>query len=193
MRLVTVDLIPHASVAAPAGLRVSAGFAQCEGGRALGFRYVLEGSLAGLRIPGGTQVGRSDGLWQHTCLEAFLKPDAAETYLELNFSPAGAWAAYRFQGRRTGMRPVAELAAPAVHCTRAGERLEVNVTLDLGSLRDEVAGAPGRAGLAAVIEDSRGKLSYWALRHGSGAPDFHDPATFTLPFPPPLGAKGTRP
>jgi hypothetical protein len=40
-----------------------------------------------------------------------------------------------------------------------------------------------RAGLAAVIEDERGQLAYWALAHRSTQPDFHDPASFTMQVP----------
>jgi hypothetical protein len=35
-------------------------------------------------------------------------------------------------------------------------------------------------GLAAVIEESSGALSYWALRHAPGKPDFHHPYGFIL-------------
>jgi hypothetical protein len=35
-------------------------------------------------------------------------------------------------------------------------------------------------GLSAVIEDLDGVLSYWALRHPPGKPDFHHPDTFAL-------------
>ena len=46
-------------------------------------------------------------------------------------------------------------------------------------------GSPGRAGglrlaLAAVLEDQQGALSYWALAHPPGKPDFHHPVGFTL-------------
>ena len=34
--------------------------------------------------------------------------------------------------------------------------------------------------LAAVIEDRSGALSYWALRHAPGKPDFHHPQGFAL-------------
>jgi hypothetical protein len=34
--------------------------------------------------------------------------------------------------------------------------------------------------LAAVIEDENGGLSYWALRHPPGKPDFHHPNAFAM-------------
>ena len=46
---------------------------------------------------------------------------------------------------------------------------------------------PLRLGLSAVIEDDSGKLSYWALKHPSGKPDFHHPDTFVLEIAPPNG------
>jgi len=33
---------------------------------------------------------------------------------------------------------------------------------------------------AAAIEDDRGRLSYWALEHPPGRPDFHHPESFTM-------------
>ncbi len=41
--------------------------------------------------------------------------------------------------------------------------------------------------LSAVIEETDGTKSYWALRHPPGAPDFHHPDCFalTLEAPPP--------
>jgi hypothetical protein len=37
-----------------------------------------------------------------------------------------------------------------------------------------------RIAMAAVVEDEGGRLSYWALRHPPGRPDFHHPDSFTL-------------
>ena len=37
-----------------------------------------------------------------------------------------------------------------------------------------------RLGLCAVIEEENGALSYWALKHPSGRPDFHHPDGFAL-------------
>ena len=41
-------------------------------------------------------------------------------------------------------------------------------------------GRPLRLGLSAVVEDVDGILSYWALRHPSGKPDFHHTDAFAL-------------
>ena len=41
-------------------------------------------------------------------------------------------------------------------------------------------GAPLRAGLAAVIEETDGRLTYWALAHPSSLPDFHHRLGFVL-------------
>jgi hypothetical protein len=35
-------------------------------------------------------------------------------------------------------------------------------------------------GLAAVLEDRQGRLSYWALAHLADRPDFHHPDSFIL-------------
>jgi hypothetical protein len=39
---------------------------------------------------------------------------------------------------------------------------------------------PLRLGLSAVIEENDGTISYWALKHLPGKPDFHHPDSFAL-------------
>ena len=41
-------------------------------GRGLSLSYVLTGALDGLRIPSPGAGAFADGLWKHTCFEAFL-------------------------------------------------------------------------------------------------------------------------
>jgi hypothetical protein len=50
---------------------------------------------------------------------------------------------------------------------------------------DLTAAARLRVALAAVIENDTGELSYWALQHAPGKPDFHHPDGFTLELSPP--------
>jgi hypothetical protein len=53
---------------------------------------------------------------------------------------------------------------------------------------DRFAGLPPdrawRIGLSAVIEDTNGEISYWALAHPPGKPDFHHANGFAYEISP---------
>ena len=59
-------------------------------------------------------------------------------------------------------------------------RLELDARVRLGHLSPMHLNARLSLGLSAVIEDDAGTLSYWALRHPPGKPDFHHPDAFAL-------------
>jgi hypothetical protein len=149
----------------------------------LGLAYRLRADPAALRLPPATVARRADGLWQHTCFEAFVRPAGGAGYLELNFSPSCGWSAYHFDARRDGMRPLVLLREPEPRVTPLADGLRLQVELPLPH------DGPIDLGLTAVIEAADGTLGYWALRHGAGPPDFHDPESFTLR----LGTDGTEP
>ena len=97
-------------------------------------------------------------------------------YCEFNFSPSGEWAVYAFRGYRDGGESDIELSPGGV-VRRTMNRLE----LDAGICQDFLPpGRPLRLGLSAVVEDADGELSYWALRHPPGKPDFHHTDAFAL-------------
>ncbi len=142
---------------------------------ALVFDYWLDADLGYLRIPSTGAGERIDGLWRHTCFEAFVQGCDAPAYREFNFSPSGAWQTYAFSGYRQG-GPLALSAAPRIECAGAG-------ALRLSALVSPPDLPPGRClrlGLSAVIESEAGKLSYWALAHPPGRPDFHHTGGFAL-------------
>lgn len=115
--------------------------------------------------------GRADDLWQTTCFEAFLRAEEAEGYREWNFAPSGQWAAYDFTGYRVG-RSDAEVKEPYI-------RMEDNLTWwTLGATIGIEAGPRWQLGLSAILEETDGTRSYWALAHADGEPDFHAPACF---------------
>ena len=134
------------------------------------FRYLLEGTTD-LVLPDPATPGRANGLWKTTCAEAFIGlPRGA--YLEFNFSPSGRWAAYRFDAPREGMRE--EPAEIEVFLEGGEDWIAIEAAVRCKALE------PGlTVGLSAVIEEQSGAKSYWALRHPSGPPDFHDRACFT--------------
>ena len=175
----SAELVRHPAAACNAVRRVAAELSRAAD--ALEIFYRVEGDLSQLAIPAAAAPQRADGLWQHSCFEAFLRAEGGETYFEFNFSPSGAWAAYRFSARRRG-RESPVLTAPRAEVRRGPDWLTMSIWLPEDAIA-AFAGFPIAAGLAAVIEDRRGALSWWALAHGAAAPDFHDPATFTLRLP----------
>ena len=133
--------------------------------------YRIEGEIARLRIPPSRPPQRAERLWQHTCCELFASGADAPAYREFNFSPSGEWAAYGFRGYREGSRPLD--ASIEIRVEQAAGRLELAASIPFGA--DEA-----RLGLCAVVEEDSGALSYWALRHAPGKPDFHNPLAFAL-------------
>ena len=133
--------------------------------------YVLEGDIEGLRIPAPRRPRAVDELWKHTCCELFVARAGAQEYCEFNFSPSGEWGAYRFPRYREGR--AVDATVPSIVVERAAERLELTVRVGVESARLVL-------GLSAVIEEESGALSYWALRHAPGKPDFHHRQAFAM-------------
>lgn len=134
-------------------------------------RYRVDGCGA-LVIPDYAGAGRADGLWRTTCFEMFLK-DCSSAYFEFNFSPSGRWASYAFQSYREAVGQPELAATPAIAWDKGPEIFVLTVFLATA----DVLGAE-RAGFSAVLEESGGQISYWALAHPEGKPDFHDAACF---------------
>ena len=138
--------------------------------------YQVEGDIDQLRLPSQRRATHTDGLWKHTCFEAFIRTRSGRGYYELNFSPSSEWAVYRFDDYRRGMTPVQPQHPPRIICRRRDGSLEADVDVHLGELvTKELVLA-----VAAVLEDQQGRISYWALAHPAGKPDFHHPDGFTL-------------
>ena len=132
--------------------------------------YLVTGDITALRIPRTSPPQRGDRLWQHTCCELFVARAGDPGYLEFNFSPSGAWAAYAFATYRERVGDADLL--PRSHATCSPQELAIEASVAMGGRL--------RIGVAAVIEEKTGALSYWALRHAPGKPDFHHPDAFAL-------------
>lgn len=146
----------------------------------LRLRYLVIAPVEELVIPQPAPALRADNLWKTTCFEAFLAAEEESGYLELNFSPSTQWAAYDFADYRTGMVQASLPAPPEIEVDRGPGLLALTATVSL-HLREERY----RLGLAAVLEERGGHMSYWALTHAGDRPDFHRRDCFQLELPPP--------
>jgi hypothetical protein len=200
----------HPAHPPPPGLRVEVQrLAPDDPSRPLRLRFELLGPVEVVRVPEPLRDGatpRTDGLWRQTCFEAFIAAPAtparlaapdATPYVEFNVAPSGAWAIYRFDGYRDGMRPEPVPVEPRLRLSRAPGVLALEVALawpaPLPGAGDDSGGSGaartpgaaqaswrGRLGLTAVIEAADGTLSYWALHHPAARADFHNGGGFTL-------------
>ncbi len=152
-----------------AATRIDVDVARSRAGNLL-LSYAVTGRIGDLRLPLVTAGARTGELWRQTCFEAFVRPLPGEAYYEFNFAPSTRWAAYRFDSYRSGMRVATEIGAPRIDVQAAPERYTLQAGLDLSHLPRDAA---WRLGLAAVIEETGGRKSYWALAHPPGQPDFH--------------------
>ena len=152
---------------------------------ALALLYRLTGDVTHLDIPAARPPMRTDGLWQHTCFEAFVRTGKDAAYHEFNFAPSGEWAAYRFDSYRNGTM-LEEATDPCIVVRRDADRLELDARIAGESLP---AGASLSLALCAVIEDREANVSHWALRHPPGKPDFHHPDGFALELDSPFAHK----
>ncbi len=149
----------------------------------LALEYRLHGNLQLVRMPehsGGKARGaaRRDQLWRHTCLELFARAGDSPRYLEFNFAPGGAWAAYEFEDYRRGQRDL-EAGHCKIELRHEAERdLLVCASIVVPAMAAGSGIAGWQVGVAAVIEANNGQHSYWALNHPREQPDFHDASAF---------------
>jgi hypothetical protein len=142
--------------------------------------YRVTGDIDRLRLPPQAPSKSQDQLWRHTCFEAFIALPDSEVYYEFNFSPSSQWAVYRFDGYRQNMTSLQPAPPPRIICRRRNGQLEADVDVHLGAIPELANGGTLRLAATAVMEDEHGRISYWALAHPPGKPDFHHRAGFAL-------------
>jgi hypothetical protein len=146
--------------------------------------YIVTAQMSSIRMPAAAANARSDGLWRHTCFEAFIRASPNAGYYELNFSPSGQWAAYQFSGYRSGMQVANEITEVPIKMRSSPDGCALQASLSLDQFWDFPRDRSWRLGLSAVIEDATGGISYWALAHPPGKPDFHHADSFACEFSP---------
>ena len=174
--------------------------------RRIALRFVATGPVQHIKLPRQTMEPpeRIDGLWKHTCFEAFVRAGEEEAYHEFNLSPSRDWACYEFEGYRAAMHAEQQVGLPRIetwlHLARSAKDkarglekdiagtvrrfdqpfFELSAMLEMERMLAKPIDRPWRLGLSAVIEERSGRLSYWALAHPPGAPDFHHRDCFAL-------------
>ena len=176
-----VELVCHPDTPSHAVTGIAVHATRTAEGR-LALHYCISGQIPKLRVPtpGPARIGWK--LWRHTCCELFVRAKSEVAYHEFNFSPSGEWTTYAFSKYREGAPLADESMNPQIAVQSGPGRLDLYALADLPSLAQGYRDAPLAIGLAAVIEEESGAVSYWALRH-AGKPDFHQASAFALELP----------
>jgi len=76
-----------------------------------------------------------------------------------------------------------DVSAPRIEAQSRDDLYELRASLELDGLSSLPSNAAWRVGLSAVIEETSGNKSFWALTHPSGKADFHHPDCFAYELP----------
>jgi len=146
--------------------------------------YRITGDIDRLQLPAQAPSKFQDLLWKQTCLEAFIGFTDSDAYFEFNFAPSSQWAVYRFESYRQNVTSLNPLPSPRVLVRRRNSELDVDVDIHLNAIPGltaaEIKGRELRLAVSAVSQSDQGVISYWALAHPPGKPDFHHRDGFAL-------------
>lgn len=163
-------LPPHPAHAHHEGCRISAAAVRLANGD-WQLTYLLQDPGKRIRTPPPVfRPGSREGLWQHTCCEAFIGLDDTG-YREFNLSPSGEWACYDFAAERARGPRTLPVTSPDIQCALTDDGWLLCATLAAVCL----PAVPARIGLCAVLEGYDDHLAYHALRHPRDQADFHHP------------------
>lgn len=181
-----LKLLPHSNTPQPAIFAMWATIARRPGGY-LTLSYYATGAMDEIAWPGTAASGFGpwrwkDGLWRRSCFEVFGAIAGERGYFEVNLVPSDEWAAYGFSSYRTGMRAAVDIDIVSANWRIRPRKAECHAMLQLPAAYSNVE---WRLGLSAVIEARNHRKSYWALAHGPGQPDFHNPDCFIVSVPAP--------
>jgi hypothetical protein len=114
-------------------------------------------------------------------LEFFLAAAGNSDYWEYNLSPSGDWNVYHLDGYRKGLAEEPAYKQLPLNVMRDDKQLSLSLTCELPpALATPTAAAGLEVGVSAVLQSSSGELTYWAVAHPGGAPDFHHREGFCL-------------
>ena len=178
-----IDLTCHPSTR-PWAVRAVQVFVRRSPSAELQMTFRLDGDIPRILIPSPALPRIGTELWHHTCFEAFVALEGQSAYHEFNFAPSGEWTLCALSGYRNGGPIADETMRPQIAVRSTDSRLELDAIVRLDSLSAIQPRAVLRIGLSAVIEASDG-FSYWALRHPTDKPDFHNADGFALLLEPP--------
>lgn len=170
-------MVPHPSTSPKSPLRLR-GVVEAIAASEIAVTYDMTGELNNLRWPELAKRMFCQGLWKTTCFELFIGIPNSQRYLEFNFSPSTEWCGLSFQSYRHDPSDIRELAFSRFDITRSENAFSMHVHFGFPEPLLDLEKSKCSAALTAVVEETDGRLTYWADAHRSEVPDFHNDQSF---------------
>lgn len=124
-------------------------------------------------------------LWQKTCFEMFFRCSQRSEYYEININELGEWNVYHFHNYRNPAPPQPEPNAQLINFVFDQNRFELNkfeisAEIQIKDFFKKQKADDLELNLTAIIKQSDGTTSYWAVQHAQSQPDFHHQESFIL-------------
>ena len=133
MSVIRAELKPHPGESCPAIRHFAIEVDPAALPASLLVLYRIAGDIDRLRLPPAGFARRADGLWQHSCFEAFLRAGPVASYYEFNLAPSGDWAAWRF-GRLRSERITPDIPAPRMERRHFPDGYELGARIPIAAL-----------------------------------------------------------
>ena len=169
-------LVCHPDTPSAAVRQISA-LVDLEEGGLLSVSYALKGAIDQVRS--NNEIA-GEPIWQHTCFELFVGATNDAEYYEFNFSLSRTWNLYGFRDYRDGASIQIEGLEPKIGVERRPDELRLSAKIPLGYLPGVHSRVQLSVGISAVVEETSGAVSYWAIKHPPGRPDFHHFDNFAI-------------
>ena len=145
----------------------------------LSIRYVVQGDIDSILLPGPATSTRKDDLWKATCFEFFLAIPHLPEYWEFNLSPSGEWNVYHMDAyRRTGFREETAISDLLFEFKQQTDELSLGLSVDLTPII--CIEQNFQMGITSIIQTKEGNETYWALAHPGQQADFHLRESFVI-------------
>lgn len=128
-----------------------------------------------------------DKLYEHSCFEIFMSCSDCSRYVELNLSARNDMRCYWFDDYRRPVdyqdlsgysEPKVSFRTSQINVNQSDKLVHCRGRFELDSIAQFLGSAVSKVGLSVILKHNNGERSYWALKHSSDKPDFHDSRSF---------------
>lgn len=153
--------------------------------------FTITGRANNIKLrPSSLLPQRKEDLWKGSCCEIFIQDTKTKQYIEWNFCFSSDWDASEFLDYRKKNANTFMVKPPSVIKAVNHDKIMLKTSFPAPPVNYKHL----RAGISVILENTEGKLNYWALHHPKPEqkPDFHDDRSFCMTISNDLDGKSAK-